>query len=324
MTPKYREIPFEGEAPAKMKVLLTGGTGYVGSALRRYVRDEGHDVRLLVRSGSERKLDARDAYEVTSGDIFNTNACLRACDGCDAVIHLVGIIREYPSRGITFDQHHRVATANILDAARRTGVQRFIHLSALGTRANAASMYHKTKFAAEELVRGSSLRWTIFRPSWIMGEGDHGTRQIADLIRRRVVPLINGGRMLLQPVALHDACTVMAKALHMPETQGKVYDVGGPDRVTFKALVEAIAAEVGLAFRTVAVPAAMLRPVVTLLERVPSFPLTRDQLRMLCEDNVCEIDPYVKTFRIEPKSLKEILPTLFKRPARPGRQPVLL
>jgi NADH dehydrogenase len=302
-----------------MKVLITGGTGYVGSTLRRYVRDEGHEVRLLVRSGSENKIDSPALYEVTRGDIFNTNACLKACDGCDAVIHLVGIIREYPSRGITFDQCHRVATLNIVEAARRTGVERFIHMSALGTRPNAVSTYHKTKFAAEELVRSSPLRWTVFRPAWILGAGDHGTRQIRDLLRKPIVPLINGGKMLLQPVALDDVCTVMSKALRMPETQGKTYEVGGPNRLTFKDLLQRIAGELGIRRRTLSVPASLVKPVISILEGLPSFPLTRDQLLMLSEDNVCEIDAYVKAFRIEPKPFNEILPTLLREPA-PARE----
>lgn len=307
-----------------MKVLLTGGTGYIGSSLRRYVKEEGHDVRLLVRSGSESKIDSPDSYEITRGDIFNTNACLRACEGCDAVIHLVGIIREYRSSGVTFDQHHRAATSNIVDAAARTGVRRFVHMSALGTRANAVSTYHKTKFAAEELVRSSALQWTIFRPSWILGAGDHATRQIVDLVKRPFVPLINGGKMLLQPAALEDVCTILTRALRKPETQGKIYEVGGPDRLTFKQIVERIAAELRVQIRTVAVPAWALRPIVALLDRVPSFPLTRDQLLMLSEDNVCEIDPYVKAFQIEPKSFQQILPTIIRGAANPTKSPALL
>src|SRR5512136_1781230 len=100
-----------------MKVLMTGATGFVGTRLREFVRKDGHQVRLLVRKESEeavKKSLRADAYEVVYGDVFETNTCLHACDGCDAVIHLVGIIREYPSKGITFDEVHRVATENIV------------------------------------------------------------------------------------------------------------------------------------------------------------------------------------------------------------------
>jgi NADH dehydrogenase len=307
-----------------MKVLVTGGTGYIGNSVREHIKNEGHDVRLLVRKGSEGKVGLPGAYEIVRGDIFNTNACLRACDGCDAVVHLVGIIREFPSKGITFDECHRVATSNIVDAARRSGVSRFVHMSALGTREKAASAYHQTKFAAEQLVQESGLRWTIFRPSLVMGSGDEVTRQIVDLIHKPVVPLINGGETLFQPIALDDVCTAMAKALLMPETQQQIYELGGPDRVTFRDLAEEVAGQLGVRIRTASVPAWMIKPVVAILERFPSFPMTLDQLRMLTEDNVCEIDRYVKTFQIEPKSLAQILRTLLGESPAARRTPVLL
>jgi NADH dehydrogenase len=307
-----------------MKVLLTGGTGFVGSRLREYIRNEGHEVRLLVRSGSEDKVDSSDSYEIVIGDIFNTNACLRACDGCDAVIHLIGIIREYPSRGVTFDQYHRVATLHIVDAARRVGVGRYIHMSALGSREDARSTYHRTKFAAEQLVRQSPLRWTIFRPSWVFGPGDHAVREIIDLIRKPIVPLINGAEMLVQPIAIDDVCSSMARSLLMPETQGQTYELGGPERLALRAIIEKIAAQLGVGIRTISVPARLIRPVVAGLERFPSFPLTSDLLTMMCEDNVCELDRYVKTFRIEPKPFGQILPTVLGGPAAPKNAPVLL
>lgn len=305
-----------------MKVLITGGTGYIGSRLRAHIKNEGHDVRLLVRQSSEGKVGS--SYEIVRGDIFNTNACLRACDGCDAVVHLVGIIREFPSKGITFDECHRAATSNIVDAARRSGVSRFVHMSALGAREGAASTYHQTKFAAEQQVQESGLRWTIFRPSLVMGSGDELTRQIVDLIHKPVVPLINGGEALFQPVALDDVCTAMSKALLMPETQQQIYELGGPDRVTFKDLAKKVADQLGLQMRTVSAPAWMIKPVVAALERFPSFPLTLDQLRMLAEDNVCEIDRYVKTFQIEPRSLAQILSTLRGESPAARRTAVLL
>ncbi len=295
-----------------MKVLVTGGTGYVGGALRESLTEAGHKVRLLVRPGSEHKVTNVDSYQIVRGDIFNTNACLRACDGVEAVVNLVGIIREYPSRGVTFDQYHRVATTNILDAARRMGVERFIQMSALGVRADAKSVYHRTKFAGDQVVKESSLRWTIFRPSLIFGGGDLFTRQVISLIHKPVVPLIGGGKSLFQPVARDDTSTCMTRALAMPETQSQTYELGGPDRVSFSRMVHEIAAAIGKPIKTVNVPMWAVRPPVRIMERFDSFPLTTDQLRMLSEDNVCEIDHYVKTFRLQPKSFVSSVPELVK------------
>lgn len=297
-----------------MKVLMTGATGFVGTRLREVVRKEGHHVRLLVRKESAEEVAKTlpaDAYDLVYGDVFETNTLLHASDGCDAVIHLVGIIREFPSKGITFDEVHRVATANVVDAARRSGVERFIHMSALGARDDAVSRYHRTKRAAERVVEESGLRWTIFRPSWIFAPGDELSATIKDMVRKPVIPLIDGGRALVQPVALDDVCACMAKALRMSETQGKTYELGGPDRMSYREIFEQAAARAGRKGTTLTVGAGMIRPVVGLLQRFQSFPLTVDQLSMLGEDNVCETDSFAKTFGVTPVSFRQAIPAMF-------------
>lgn len=304
-----------------MKVLLTGGTGYVGSHLRESLREAGHEVRLLVRRESAGKVPASQGYDVVHGDVFETNTCLNACAGVDAVVHLIGIIREIPSRGITFDELHRVATRNLVDAARRSGVDRFVYMSALGARADSPAAYLRSKAAAEKLVREAPFRSTVFRPSFLFGHGDDLTRMVTDLLNKPVVPMIDGGRTLFQPVALEDVCTVFTRALRLPETQGRTYELGGPDRVSFREIVTKTASCLGRSVRTISVPGWMMAPVVALIERWPWAPLTTDQLKMLRENNICEIDPYVKTFQVEPKSYLEALPSLVEqRPERPAQR----
>jgi NADH dehydrogenase len=197
-------------------------------------------------------------------------------------------------------------------------------MSALGVQDNAKANYHRTKFAAEQLVEKSKLRWTIFRPSLILGAGDHFTREIVDLLHKPVIPLIGGGKNLFQPIAIDDVCTVMSASLAMPETQGQIYELGGPDRVSCEELIRAIADKLGVRARTVSVPSWIVKPMVAVLDRFSSFPLTRDQLTMLGEDNVCEIDHFVKTFQIEPKSFQQILPNMVGGAGPPKKQPTLL
>jgi NADH dehydrogenase len=185
-------------------------------------------------------------------------------------------------------------------------------MSALGVRKNARSSYHRTKYAGDEVVKESPLRWTIFRPSLIFGNGDLFTQQIISLVRKPVVPLIGGGKSLFQPVALGDTITCFTRALAMPETQSQTYELGGPDRLSFSNIVHKIASALGKPVKTMNVPMWSLRPMVKILERFAAFPLTTDQLCMLQEDNVCEIDHYVKTFRLEPTSFVHSLPDLVK------------
>jgi uncharacterized protein YbjT (DUF2867 family) len=307
-----------------MNVLLTGGTGYVGAALRERLAGRGHSVRLLVRresggtalraGGFTRAEDfTRTAgFTIAGGDVLDTNSCLRACAGCDAVVHLVGIIREYPRYGITFDELHVRATENIVAAAERQGVKRFVHMSALGSREDAVSTYHKTKYAAESIVRHSALAWTIFRPSVIFDRGSEFIETLVQLAGRRIVPLIGGGSARLQPVARADVAACMAACLTMPGTRGRVFELGGADRLAFKDLLRMIAAHRDGNPKMIALPAFLMKPIVRAMERFPSFPLTSDQLTMLLEDNLCDTAEAERVFGFAPASFIRALPELLE------------
>jgi NADH dehydrogenase len=281
-----------------MKILLTGGTGFVGRALRRELKAQGHEVRAFVRKQSADKIDAREGLEVLTGDVLDTHACLRAVDGCDALVHLVGIRREFPDDGITYEALHTEAAYAVVDAARRAGLERVIFMSALGARADAPSGYHRTKFEAEEIVRKSGMRWTIFRPSIIFGPGDEFHPLVADLVHRPIVPVIDGARSLLQPVSLANVVGPMARAATMPETQGQVYEAGGPERIAFIDVMYKVARHYGVWPNTVSVSSRVAKPVVKFAQRFRSFPLTYDELLMLLEDNVCDPAAFTSTFGI--------------------------
>ena len=128
-----------------MKVFLTGSTGYVGNYVLRALIHHGYKVRCLVRKGADRKIKIKDGYEIFHGDILDYDSLPTGMKGCDAVINLVRIIRELPRKGVTFTNLHYIATRNCVNAAVELGIKRHIQMSALGTRKNARSMYHKTK-----------------------------------------------------------------------------------------------------------------------------------------------------------------------------------
>jgi NADH dehydrogenase len=225
--------------------------------------------------------------------------------GCDTVIHLVGIIREEPATLSTFERIHTQATANVLEAAVATGVRRYLHMSALGSRAGARARYHRSKWAAEEAVRASPIPWTIFRPSIIYGRGDQFVNLLAGLIRHYpVVPVLGHGQQKLQPVPVEHVAEAFARAAGLPVTEKHAYDVGGPEAVTMVRLLDLIGAALDRPrVRKVHVPLGVVRPVTRVLHRLPGFPLTPDQLLMLEEDNVCDPRPFLATFDLPPVPL---------------------
>ena len=285
------------------RVFVTGATGFVGRTVIQALRAEGYVVRCLVRRGSERDLRGVGAIERVEGDVLSPQTLEEGMAGCDAVVHLVGIIREHVPTNTTFYRVHVQGTGNVVAAAASVGVRRYIHMSALGAREGARSRYHQTKWAAEEAVHACSLPWTIVRPSVIYGRGDGFVSLLVWVVRRLpVVPLIVGGR--LQPVPVEQVAQGVARALSRPSAVKQTYEVGGPDRVTLGELVDLIGKVLGrrriLKFN---VPRVVVRVATRVLHRLPYFPLTPDQLLMLEEDNVCDPAPFFSTFGLAPLPL---------------------
>lgn len=277
-----------------MKVLVTGGTGFVGKEILRELHEAGHSIRLLVRNRSSpgaREAISRYASEVREGDILEPGSLPSALQGVEAVIHLVGIIAETGWQ--TFENVHTRGTQNLIAAAQVFGLKRFIHMSALGTRDNAVSRYHRSKWAAEEAVSRSALDWTIFRPSVIYGPGDQFVNFFARMAKTApFLPVLGEGRARLQPVAVEDVARCFAGALNEPRSIKQSFDVGGPEFLTMPQILQTILQVTGRKRRIVHMPLGLARGLATFLEyyyrtmNKGAPPLNRDQLLMLQEDNV--------------------------------------
>jgi len=276
-----------------MKVLVTGSTGFVGSGIVRKLVEDGHQPVCLVRPGSEQKWkgnqDIRDRIVIASGDLFDQDSLMHAMDGCEAVIHLVGIIREQPGKGVTFPRMHVTGTKRVLDAAKQAGVRRIIHMSALGARPGARSLYHQTKYDAEQLVKESGIPYTIFRPSVIFGPGDEFVNLLADIVRLPVTPMLGDGSYLLQPVSRQTVSDVFSQALTLEEATNQLYEAGGPHPLSYTQILDAIGAALGKQrVNKVKIPLGLMKPIIHLMEGFTFFPITRTQLTMLLEGNTCE------------------------------------
>jgi uncharacterized protein YbjT (DUF2867 family) len=281
-----------------MKIFIAGATGFVGGHLTEELLLQGHQLVLLSHN---RKAVDRIGVSFVQGDISEPDSFLAAVKGCDAVINLVGIIREFPAKNITFERLHVEATANMISVAQRAGVLRYLQISALGARLDAVSAYHQTKWRAEELVRGSGLAWTIFRPSIIFGVGDAFVNMLAGQLKLApVMPVIGSGQYRLQPLHADDLARCFARSLEMPETAGHSYDLCGPDRFSYCELLDCIANAMGkkppLKLK---MPLWLMQPLIEALQRFTLFPITKDQLQMLLEESICN-GTWQETFSFEP------------------------
>ena len=288
-----------------MRIFVAGGTGFVGAQLVKALREKGHELRLLVHAQSSRAASGIDQIE---GDVTILDTFAQAASGCDAVINLVGIIREFPARGITFERLHVQATANMLAATRKAGIRRYLQMSALGTRPEAVSRYHVSKFRAEELVRSSGLDVTILRPSLIYGPKDAFITMLAGQLRLApIMPVIGSGTYRLQPIHVDDVARCFALALEMPETVGQCYELCGNNRLSYEELLDAVAFALGKSapFKP-HIPLGLMKMLIPVLQRVPQFPITTDQLQMLIEENICD-GSWKKVFRFEPRDFQKAI-----------------
>jgi NADH dehydrogenase len=264
------------------------------------------------------------AVREVKGGLFDAAALDEGVRGCEAVIHLVGIIMEKPSKGITFDRIHHEGTVRVLAAARRNGAKRYLHMSALGVRAGAVSDYHRTKYLAEEDVRASGLDWTIFRPSLIHGSGGEFMQMEAAWARGTKPPFLfmpyfgagllgRGGAGHLQPVYVDDVACAFVDALSNAKTIREVYPMGGADVITWPQMHAIVSrAVVGKRRPTMPIPAWYAELLTRVLPRA-MLPFNRDQVVMSREDNTCDLSKFRDSFGWEPRPFEISLATYKNR-----------
>jgi len=332
-------------SPASPRTIaVTGASGFVGRSVVRELSGRGYAVRGLVRDIG----DAREAFgttpanvELVAGDICDDAVLGRLVKGAGACIHLVGIIREVrgKDRPQTFERMHISGTRHVVDACRSAGVKRYLHMSALGSSADGRAEYQRTKWEAERYVRralgeGEALDWTIFRPSLIHGPDGEFVQLIADMVSGEVPPfffLPYFGRMRvdhrvpagtidwvppkIQPVAVEDVALAFAEALTREESIGEIYNLVGPDLMTWPQMLEFFRDTLPGANRRLQpfyVPsehAAAIATVAKTLGLGSLLPFDRGQALMGAEDSTGELSKARTHLGLVPRGFRETVRT---------------
>ena len=279
-----------------MKVFIAGGTGFVGSVVTEKIKSSGASVTLLERNKKKIPHLKELGFEVFEGTLEEKDAVngFLSANKFDAVINLIGIIRSLP--GFSFQKVHVDYVNALLGLAKENGIERFIHMSALGAAEDSDSEYFSTKYEGESLVRNSGLKWTVFRPSLIFGNNAGFFDDLINLVKTRAfVPIIGTGETKFAPIDVFSIAEAYNNSLYNEKTINKVFQLCGPDIYTFEEMIDLIMEIFPPKKLKIHAPSFIAEKSLNFIEKLSSSlsknaPITSDQIRMLKYDNICEGD----------------------------------
>lgn len=268
-----------------MNILVTGGTGFVGTHLCSELHERGHDVTALARSSEETGLP--DGVAVVTGDATDYDSIVDAFEGQDVVVNLVALAPMFKPKG--GDRMHEVVhlggTKNVVAAAEEHDLDAIVQMSALGADPDGATAYIRAKGRAETVVRESSLEWTIFRPSVVFGEDAGFLEFTKTLSTPYLTALPGGGKTRFQPVWIEDLVAMMAEAVEDDSHRGETYDIAGPQVLTLADVTRLVYRAEGKDVFVLPIPMALAGVGLSLADPVPFVPFGSDQYRSLRFDN---------------------------------------
>ena len=289
-------------------VCIIGGAGFVGSSIADVACAAGYRVRVVTRSlGRARDLTVLPTLELMVADVASEKGLDRAVDGMDAVVNLAGILN--PRGRETFAAVHVDLPRRIGHAARKAGVRRFLHMSALGASTTGPSEYLRSKGEGEEAVRTgpSEIAWTVFRPSLIFGKNDKLTNLFANLARiSPAIPLARA-QARFQPIWVEDVARCFVSALGDGRAFRHSYDLCGPRVYTLEEMVRFVVAALGLERKVIALPDALAQVQAFTFEHLPGKLISRDNLLSMSVDSVCS-GPFPALFGCSPAALEAVVP----------------
>lgn len=267
-----------------MRILVTGGTGVIGAGVIPELLRRGHSVRLLSRHADD---DARQwqRVEAFSGDVADAQSLRGAAGACDAVIHIAGIASENPPER-TFERVNAGGIRNIIDEAKRSNVRRFLYVSSLGADTG-SSTYHRSKFAAEDLVERSGFEWTIVRPDAVYGPRDEVISTILKMVRALpAIPIVDDGEQRFQPLWYEDLGRALVTLVESNDRLGRTCEIAGSETTSLKDLIDRFSEITGRKPLRIPVPMPLASIGAKIASLAVDVPVDDVKLAMLHENNV--------------------------------------
>jgi uncharacterized protein YbjT (DUF2867 family) len=300
------------------QITVFGGSGFLGRAIVRALARDGYLIRAAARRTelAEPLKTAGDVGQITlmRANLRMPASVARAIEGSQAVINAAGIPFQ---RGHQRYQPVHVAGAKVIaEAARTAGVQRLIHISGIGADVHGSrNPFIRSKLEAEGAIVAAFENATILRPSVVFGPNDAMFNRMARIAcQAPFLPLIGNGAAKVQPVFVGDVGAAVAAVVARPDTQKSVFELGGPRIYSYREIAELVLREIDRKKAIIGVPAGLMKIAGFFAEFLPVPPITRDQVELMCHDNVVRPGALsLETLGIEPTAAEAILPTYLDR-----------
>ena len=301
-------------------ITVIGGSGFLGRYIVQRLAEAGYRVRVVVRHPEPalflKPLGEVGQIQISAGNIVTGAGIAPAFDGAAAVINLVGILAEAGSQ--RFDAVQARGAARAAELAAAAGIGHFVQMSAIGADAASRIPYARSKGAGEAALRAAIPGAVILRPSLVVGPEDQFLNRFAAMARTSPVLPVIAGDSKFQPVYVQDVAAAAVAALLRPDAAGRIFELGGPDVLTFRAILAMINTETRLHRRLVEVPGGIAALLGQLGDLLPVMPMTSDQLAMLQKDNVADPAlPGLAALGITPTPMAAFVPAMLER-YRPG------
>ena len=293
-----------------MKIVVAGGTGFLGRHITQSLIDAGHDVTVLGRSPA-RVGDVPECAgaNATRGDVTNPESLTGTLDGAEAVVNCVQFPNhpiEVPRRGLTYDRYDRAGTQSLIAEAERAGVAKFFYLSGAGADSSSEKTWYRAKGRAEESIRATSMSHVILRPSWAYGPGDRALNRFAAIARfSPVLPRLGVRAQHIQPVYVDDVAKAVCRAFEREEAWDRTFEIGGPVVMTMDEVMRTLLEVMGKRRLIVPIPLALAKLGTAPLTMLPAPPMTPQGVEFAAQSGVVDTAPLREVLEVQPVGLRE-------------------
>jgi uncharacterized protein YbjT (DUF2867 family) len=293
-----------------MKIVVAGGTGFLGRHISRALMDGGHEVKVLVRSPEAvTRIAELAGATAVRGDVTDSTSLVDKLTGADAVVAAVQFPNhpfEFPRRGLTFDRFDRQGVENLLAEARRSRVKRFFYLSGVRADPDGDKPWYRAKGRAEDAVRNSGLEWCILRPSWAYGPEDRALNKFALFARLLpVIPKPGAHVQRIQPVYVDDIALAVQRAFERNDAWGRVFEIGGPEVMTMDDVIRTLCEALGKRRMILSIPSALVKLGSAPLALLPNPPMTPRGVDFAVQDGLADNSATQRVLDVHPVTLRE-------------------